>query len=192
MNWTRSETLALANQRCSVCRGIGIRDGKKEDKLPCKCVLRAIFRICFQRFVECVTIDSTISQVRIERRPGKAGHVTWGRKQEEYIADFMKFTERTLTPAQFKLFRYHFLLGADYLLCCRRLQIDKGTFFHAVYRIQQRLGNAFRSTEPYALFPLDEYFGGTIQNMNPVRRGSYPDWQRQQHLSERVPIQKAA
>src|SRR3982750_3568962 len=105
MNWTRSETLALANQRCSVCRGIGMRDGRKEDKLPCKCVLRAIFRICFQRFVECVTVDSTISQVRIERRPGKAGHVTWGRKQEEYIADFMKLTERTLTPAQFRLFR---------------------------------------------------------------------------------------
>ena len=192
MIWTRSDTLALANQRCSVCRGIGLRDGKKQDKLPCKCVLRSIFRICFQRFVECVTVDSTISQVRIERRPGKAGHVTWGRKQEEYIVDFIRMTERTLTPAQYKLFRYHFLLGADYLLCCRKLNIDKGTFFHAVYRIQQKLGMAFRTTEPYALFPLDEYFGGTIKTLSPVRRGSYAEWADQQHLSDRIPIQQAA
>jgi hypothetical protein len=142
--------------------------------------------------VECITVDATISQVRIERRPGKAGHITWARKQEEYVADFMKITERTLTTAQFRLFRYHFLLGADYSLCCRRMNIDKGTFFHAVYRIQQKLGKALRDTEPYSLFPLDEYFGGTIKNLDPVRRGAYPDWQNQEHLSDRVPIQKAA
>lgn len=192
MNWTRSDTLALANQRCTICRGIGLRDGKKLDKLPCRCVLRAIFRICYQRFVECITVDSSISQARIERRPGKTGNITWARKQEEYIADFLKITARTLTTAQFRLFRYHFLLGADYGLCCRRMNIDKGTFFHAVYRIQQKLGKAFRDTEPYSLFPLDEYFGGTIRSLDPVRRGSYPDWQNQQHLSERVPMQKAA
>jgi hypothetical protein len=29
-----------------------------------------------------------------------------------------------------------------------------------VYRIEQRLGRVYRELEPYALFPLDEYFGG--------------------------------
>jgi hypothetical protein len=40
------------------------------------------------------------------------------------------------------------------------LNIDRGTFFHTVYRIEQKLGRAFRELEPYSLFPLDEYFHG--------------------------------
>ena len=39
-----------------------------------------------------------------------------------------------------KIFRYHFLLGADWKLCARKLGIDRGNFFHAVYRIEQKLG----------------------------------------------------
>ncbi|HWB86135.1 MAG TPA: hypothetical protein VG675_18470 [Bryobacteraceae bacterium] len=31
-----------------------------------------------------------------------------------------------------------------------------------VYRIQQKLGRTFVQLEPYALYPLDEYFGGKI------------------------------
>jgi hypothetical protein len=45
--------------------------------------------------------------------------------------------------------------------------MDRGNFFHAVYRIQQQLGRAFRETKPFALFPLDEYFGGTITKALP-------------------------
>jgi len=58
------------------------------------------------------------------------------------------------------LFRYHFLLGASWKLCTRKLEIDRGNFYHSVYRIEQKLGRAFRETEPYALFPVDEYFNG--------------------------------
>jgi hypothetical protein len=29
------------------------------------------------------------------------------------------------------------------------------------------LGRVFRELEPYSLFPLDEYFGGTIRNALP-------------------------
>jgi hypothetical protein len=45
-------------------------------------------------------------------------------------------------------------------LCARKLGIDRGSFFHAVYRIEQKLGRVFRELEPYPLFPLDEYFHG--------------------------------
>ncbi len=38
--------------------------------------------------------------------------------------------------------------------------MDRGSFFHEVYRIEQKLGKTFRELEPYALFPLDEYFSG--------------------------------
>jgi hypothetical protein len=40
------------------------------------------------------------------------------------------------------------------------LNIDRGLFFHALYRIQQKLGRTFRELEPHSLFPVDEYFGG--------------------------------
>jgi hypothetical protein len=38
--------------------------------------------------------------------------------------------------------------------------MDRGNFFHAVYRIEQKLGKVFRELEPYPLFPLSDYFNG--------------------------------
>ncbi|HSU32024.1 MAG TPA: hypothetical protein VLJ11_12400 [Bryobacteraceae bacterium] len=77
------------------------------------------------------------------------------------MADFVLVSRRTLSEYEYKVFKYHFLLGADWKLCCRKLGIDRGEFFHEVYRVQQKLGRTFRELEPYALFPLDEYFHGT-------------------------------
>lgn len=79
------------------------------------------------------------------------------------MADFCLVSKRVLEPEEYDLFRYHFLLGADWKLCCRRLKMDRGKFFHCVYRIEQKLGRAFRELEPHSLFPLDEYFGGRAQ-----------------------------
>jgi hypothetical protein len=91
---------------------------------------------------------------------GRQRPMTWGRKDEEYIADFYLISRRTLDEFEHRLFRCHFLLGADWKLCARTLGIDRGNFFHAVYRIEQKLGRVFREVEPYALFPVDEYFHG--------------------------------
>ena len=79
------------------------------------------------------------------------------------------------------MFRYHFLLGADWKLCTRKLDIDRGNFFHAVYRIEQKLGRVFRELEPYSLFPLDEYFHGPAR-MGPVQAGSHSTTQPRQDL----------
>ena len=78
------------------------------------------------------------------------------------MADFCLISRRELDAFHYKIFRYHFLLGADWKLCCRQLHMDRGLFFHAVYRIQQKLGRVFAELQPYALYPLDEYFGGTV------------------------------
>jgi hypothetical protein len=80
------------------------------------------------------------------------------------MADFILVSKRTLDELEYKIFRFHFLLGADWKLCCRRLSVDRGDFFHHVYRIQQKLGRTFRELQPYALFPLDEYFTSTMPN----------------------------
>ena len=79
------------------------------------------------------------------------------------MADFYLVTRRSLDDFQFRIFRFHFLLGADWRLCTRRLKLDRGEFFHEVYRIEQHLGRVFRELAPYALYPLDEYFGGAVQ-----------------------------
>jgi hypothetical protein len=160
MEWTRSETLVLALHNCTQCRGAGLRLATKGAFAPCNCVLRSIFRICYDRFIRCVEQERHVSRVALEAHQGRSRPSTWGRKDEEYIADFCLVSRRTLTDIEHRLFRYHFILGADWKLCARKLGIDRGTFFHAVYRIEQKLGRIFRELQPYALFPLDEYFHG--------------------------------
>jgi hypothetical protein len=101
-----------------------------------------------------------MSRISLEKGSTLSRTGGWGRKEEEYVADFCLIAKRTLTEDEYRIFRFHFLLGADYRLCCRQLRMDRGTFFHTVYRIQRKLGRAFGETQPYPLYPLNEYFGG--------------------------------
>jgi hypothetical protein len=119
-----------------------------------------IFRVCYRRFVACATQERSQSRIGLEPQMGRKRPTTWGRKDEEYMADFCLVSRRSLDEFEYRLFRYHFLLGADWKLCCRRLGLDRGNFYHEVYRIEQKLGRIFRELEPYALFPVDEYFHG--------------------------------
>ena len=160
MQWTRSETIALAKHSCTQCLGLGLRHDQNETYNACNCVLRAIFRACYARFRQCVNKEKHISRVSLEYVPGKEGKFTWGRKDEEYIADFCLVSRRTLNEFEYKIFKYHFLLGADWRLCARRLKVDRGNFFHSVYRIEQKLGRVFSELQPYGLYLLDEYFHG--------------------------------
>jgi hypothetical protein len=57
------------------------------------------------------------------------------------------------------IFRRHFLGGADWKACIGLAKINRGQFFHAVYRCKEQIGRACFMMQPYALFPLDEYFG---------------------------------
>jgi hypothetical protein len=164
MIWDRSETIALAMEFCTKCKGEGQRSIRKGLPTPCNCVLRAIFRACYARFRHCVTKEKFMSRVSLVPCRGRDRRMTFARLDEEYICDFCLVSRRTLTDFEHSVFRYHFLLGADWRLCCRQLRIDRGTFFHAVYRIQQKLGRVFRELEPYSLFPLDEYFAGKVNS----------------------------
>lgn len=168
MQWTRSETLALAMHQCAQCNGSGLRLARKGALAPCNCVLRTIFRICYNKFQKCVTQERHLSKISLEPHAGRNRPYSWGRKDEEFIADFCLLARRALTPAEHTLFRYHFILGADWKLCARKLGLDRGNTFHAIYRIEQKLGRMFREVEPYPLFPLDDYFHG------PSRFGPQP------------------
>jgi hypothetical protein len=166
--------------KCAQCHGLGMRRSEHRGTLlPCDCVFRAIFRVCHKRFRECVLMEKRISTVTLDWSDGGAsGRRSYGRKIEEYIADFSLTGRRILDETQYAIFRYHFLLGADWRLCCRYLKMEKGNFFHKVYRVMALLGREFAETQPYALFPLDEYFGGVVarpaprpvENIEPARR----------------------
>jgi hypothetical protein len=107
-----------------------------------------------------------MSRVSLEFTSGRDKRLAYGRKDEEYAADFCLVSRRTLDEAEYRVFKFHFLLGADWKLCCRRLNIDRGNFFHTVYRIDQKLGRVFRELKPYGLYPLDEYFRNTTRGLH--------------------------
>lgn len=159
MEWTRSETIALAKNTCTYCHGLGLRLGRRGELVPCGCVLRAVFRACYSHFRDCVTKEKYMSKISLDLAPGGGRTNTWGRKDEEFIADFVLVSRRTLSEEEYRVFNYHFLLGADWRLCSRKLGMDRGAFFHTVYRIERELGRVFRELEPYSLFPIDQYYG---------------------------------
>jgi hypothetical protein len=168
-DWNRSEVLALAKESCTQCQGFGLRRSSRTGPAtPCNCVLRAVFRACYQKFRYCVAQEKHITRVHLEQVNGRDRRHTWGMKVEEYMADFCLIARRSLDDYEYKIFKFHYLLGADWKLCCRTLKMDRGTFFHTVYRIQQKLGRVFRELQPYALYPLDEYFGGTVRKELPA------------------------
>jgi len=115
------------------------------------------------RFRDCAASGTHFGTVSWEFCGGPGGRRIYSRKQEEYMADFCLVSRRVLDEEDHRLFRFYFLLGADWQLCARRLKMDRGTFFHAIYRIERTLGRAFSEIRPYPLYPLDEYFGGTVR-----------------------------
>jgi hypothetical protein len=167
MKWSRSETLGLAMDYCAHCQGMGLRGEGRRTSNPCNCVLRGIFRACYNRFCHCMNKEKHLSHVTLQFTAGCDGRVSYARKDEEYCADFYLVSKRSLDESEFRIFRFHFLLGADWHLCCRKLGMDRGSFFHAVYRIERKLGRVFKELKPYSLFPLDEYFHGTTHAMEP-------------------------
>ncbi len=163
MEWNRSEATLVANEKCVSCQGEGVRVVRNEEERPCNCALRGVFRACYARFRYLAQKEKRMSKVSLQIHwSGRDYRMTYGRKDEEYIADFCLVSRRHLDDFEYRVFKFHFLLGADWKLCCRQMKIDRGTFFHAVYRIEQRLGRVFKELQPYALYPLEDYFGTKV------------------------------
>src|SRR5262245_48049663 len=146
MEWNRSETLAMANEKCVMCYGEGLRYRRGEPG-PCSCVLREIFKICYRKFVQLSGSERSMGKLSMERISAPDRKTMWCRKSEEYLADFYLVSKRSLTEQEFKIFRYYYLLAADWRLCCRKLQMTQPDFFRIVYNIQTKLGRVFRELQ---------------------------------------------
>ena len=160
MEWTRSDTLGLANPHCAYCHGLGLKDSREKSSEPCNCVLRQIFRACYKEFRACASQEPRMTESNLDQDANGSKNYNYGRKDQEYVADFCLLTRRSLNESDYRIFKYHFLLGADWRLCCRKLKMDRGTFFHQLYRIEAKLGRVYRETEPYGIFPVYDYFNG--------------------------------
>jgi hypothetical protein len=157
-------------------------------------VFRSIFRACYARFRDCAAAERFVSRVSLEvcGGGGKDRRYTYARKTEDYMADFCLVSRRALDDFDYAVFRHHFLLGADWKLCCRRLNIDRGSFFHAVYRLENKLGRTFRELEPYPLYPVDEYFGGKMVEPKPPQPEKLRAMPSRRGVRLQVPVKKTA
>jgi hypothetical protein len=106
------------------------------------------------------------------------------------MADFCLVSRRTLDDFEHRLFRFHYLLGADWKLCCRQLKMDRGGFFHHAYEMETRLGRVFAELTPYALYPVSEYFSGLTRHG--VQRATITDMVRQNDSREPAPLPLSA
>ena len=188
MEWNRSEVLALAMAKCTTCGGYGMRPSRNGTETACNCVLRGIFRVCFQRFKTSLQRKESIGRPNLQHTSSPHGKLSWARKDEEFAADFLLVAKRTLSESEHKLFKYYYLLGADWRLCCRQLKMEKGIFFHHLYRVTAKLGRTFAELEPYALYPVHEYFYGEFRGT----RATVVSIRPEPSLSEKVPLREAA
>lgn len=164
-----------------------MRVGLRGTEVPCRCVFRAIFRACYACFQDCVEKEKRYSTVTMQWCGDGAVRRCYGRRIEEYVADFLSVSRRALDEAEYRLFRYHYLLGADANLCCLHLNILRIDFYHEIYRVQETLGRAYRELRPYSLFPLDEYFGVVVRNALEPAQGSPIPIRRQELQPQPLP-----
>ena len=147
----------IADRRCACCNGSGER-GHGRHATACRCVWRAVFRACFKRWHHARSRADWTRTTLFRSQNGRSSKVAFGRPYEEFIADFELIAKRTLTAQEWSIFDLHFLKGVEYRGCCQAVRTDRGNFFHAVYRIQEKLGRVFATVRPYALYPLQNYF----------------------------------
>ena len=153
MEWNHLNTNTLARPTCAYCLGTGSCKGRGGKDEVCDCKLRESFKECF----DCFRV-SDLMTTRVEM-----DHMTQMRKAEDFRADFCLISRRTLDASEWRLFSAYYLLGADARLCARQFKMSLDTFKHARYRVELKLGRAFRETEPFPLYPVRQYFDSAIR-----------------------------
>lgn len=185
----RTDWSSVVNPLCTACAGTGWRN--KAHTSVCLCVWRGVFGACYGKFKQCAE-SLHPKPVMLDSTPGPTGgRQTFGIRSAEYMADFCLIAKRTLTAQEHMAFKMSFLYGADWTLCAPRVGLTRGLLFHLVYRIEQKLGKALATVQPYPLYPIDEYFGGCSKPVD-ARPLAIPNERYVNGLPLRPPIKRAA
>lgn len=169
------DLIALARTGCARCLGVGWFIGglSKKAEMVCGCVDRGVCRLVIRAYhfysdQSGALIRTNLSQ--FSRPSNRQGGRANGRKAEEFTADVWLCAKRTLTPRQWNIFRRHHIGAEEW----HQFGMDKGTFFHEVYRLEQKLGHVFREQKPFPLFPIDEYMRDSSQSLLADIRPCFP------------------
>jgi hypothetical protein len=177
MKWERSNTIALGNNNCVLCGGLGLTK-TAGDETACRCVLREIFRVCHRHFRHAVLKPKTTPIVKLDRKGHQIGRpVVYGLKDEEFCGDFVKISRRHLTPDEWRIFAPRYLQGADSGFCAKTLGIPGAKFRDQCRGIEEKLGLIFATLEPFPLWPIGGYYadpqrGERVHATNSDRRAA--------------------
>ena len=151
--------IALAKADCTKCMGRGVRLSTNATRVYCGCVYRCVFRMCVQKYRQLQRGERWVSRVCLDGQSRTRKKWSWGRPNEEFCADLYLISRSRLSTWEWRLFEGFHLGDLSWRQLCRSLNVDRGKFFHAVYRVEERLGRAYWETKPYSLYPISEYFG---------------------------------
>lgn len=163
--------LALANACCGRCAGVGELQIGNGHRI-CPCVYRRVFRACSAKCQElrqrrgeyARSLAAERSGGRWDRRSSSVGF-----NAAEYLADFELVARRTLRdqPLECAVFWYSCLHRLPWRLCVQLISrnlgqpLSRGSFFHVLYYIEERLGQAFLELQPYSVLPSEYFSGGS-------------------------------
>ena len=119
-------------------------------------MLRSVFRSCLGSFVDLSTQPKWIPRVVYTHGADPHSYPNFSMPGEEYCADFCLTARRVLNDSDYDLFRLWFLRGLEWREACSLLNLDRVSFYRAVYWIEEQLGRAFFDA---GMFPLSKYYG---------------------------------
>ncbi len=168
-DWDRGEVLSLARGNCPFCFGLGFNRGYKiwhTTGAPCICVLRRIFKQCYQKYRELRNTSLTNSHLSLEYLTNAARFNPF--KDRDFVVDFETLGGKGLCLEEREIFILHYIRGYPYYTICAKKGYSKYRYFQYIIRIEAILAQVFRSIRPYPLFPIDEYFSGRL--IHPIDR----------------------
>lgn len=184
MIWSRSTAIAMAYVKCAECHGLGVilkwgsgrlptnvlvnvKDRRTEE--PCPCVLRNVCRAVMNHYSYCQEYAGAIGgslrqfyEAEASGASNSAHRKNFSMPYQEFAADVELIARRTLTARDLLFFRQYYIQGIDWKAIGAKVgKTKKGGWFNHLGIIQARLGRAFSETQPYALFPIDEYISSS-------------------------------
>ncbi len=169
--------LALSAPSCRRCGGYGAIRTRRGHR-TCGCVYRRIFRVCLTSYHHCEASMGSAGAVQYERVGHAQGRcaIVASFKRAEYAADFIMLARRVLAtrPVELAVFEAYHVDALEWVAAAPRVNrllrlrrpLNRGTFFHAVYRAEGLLGKAIINSRPYSLFPPCKYFAGFTISAN--------------------------
>jgi len=153
--WDSATLANLAVEGCKNCLGLG-RPVSQNPKLPCRCVTRRVFKRYLGRYHRLGWIHG-----RTFPRCTGNGWVTWEMPGADWRADFEMVVRHAISPAgqwrtsskianavaRDEIFTLYHLQEQPWRTCLailaqRGIGIDRGNFFHEVYRVEEIGGQA--------------------------------------------------